>query len=69
MKYFSYKMVIMVVYKNNLRKITKIHFFGDFCGYLGPLDYVSMRKQGTRCIAPKLCRAHLEGSKTPRGAD
>ena len=31
--------------------------------------YVSMRKRGTCCIAPKLRGAHFEGSKTLRGAD
>ena len=39
-----------------------------FCGYFGPHNYVSMRKRGTRCIAPKLRGAHFEGSIIPRGA-
>ena len=52
------------------------YFFG---GYLGLHNFVSMRKRGTRCIAPKL-RGHtlrgpklrgaqIEGSKTLRGKD
>ena len=39
-----------------------------FCGYLGPHYYVSMRKRGTPCIAPKLRGAHFEGSIIQRGA-
>ena len=31
-----------------------------FCGYLGLRYYVSIRKRGTRCIAPKLCGAMNE---------
>ena len=42
-----------VVYKNNLNKIRKIQVLGDFCGYFGPDNYVSMRKRGTCCIAPR----------------
>ena len=38
-----------------------------FCGYFGPHNYVSMRKRGTCCIAPKLYGAHFEGSIIPRG--
>ena len=56
------------VYKNNLNKIWKIKFLDYYCGYLGPHNYVSMRKRGTRCIAPKLRGAHFEGSKPPWGA-
>ena len=41
----------------------------DFGGCLVPCNYVSMKKQGTRSIAPKLCGTHFEGSKAPRGAD
>ena len=52
--------------KKNLTKIRKIKFLDDFCGYLGPPNYVFMRKRGTLFIAPKLCRAHFEGSKTLR---
>ena len=40
--------------KITLKKIRKINFLDDFCGYLGPCYYVSIRKRGTRCIAPKL---------------
>ena len=40
-----------------------------FCGYLGPRNYVSMRKRGTPCIAPKLRGTHFEGSKTSQGED
>ena len=63
---------MLVAYKNNFEK--KILMI--FCGYLGPPNYVPMRKQGTHCIAPKLCRhtmrgpklrgPQIEGSKTPR---
>ena len=65
------------VYKNNLNKIRKSKILDEYCGYLGPNNYVSMRKQGTCCIAPKLYghtlrgpklrEAQLEGSKTLRG--
>ena len=45
--------------------------FDDFCGYLGPRNYVSMRKlqnsAGHTLRGPKLRAAQLEGSKTPRG--
>ena len=57
------------VYKNNLKSEELLFFFkDDYCEYLGPGNYVSMRKRGTRCIAPKLKGAHFEGLKTPRGA-
>ena len=35
---------------------------------MGPLNFVSMRKRGTRCIAPNLRRAHFEGTIILRGA-
>ena len=54
-----------VTYKNNLKKIRKIKCLDKFCGYLGPRNYVLLRKRGTLCIAPKLRGAHFEGSKTP----
>ena len=57
-----------VVYKNNLKQIGKIRFLDNYCGYLGPPNYVSMRKRGTPCIAQKLRGAHFEGSKTLQGA-
>ena len=38
------------------------------CGYFGPHNYVSMRKRGTHCIAPKLRGAHFKGLIIPRGA-
>ena len=38
------------------------------CGYFGPHNYVSMRKRGTSCIAPKICGAHFKGSIILRGA-
>ena len=34
------------------------------CGYFGPHNYVSVRKRGTRCIAPRLRGAHFKGFKT-----
>ena len=37
-----------------------------FHGPFGIRNYVSMKKRGTRCIAPKLCGAHFEGSLIPR---
>ena len=37
-------------------------------GYFGPHNYVSMKKRGTCCIAPKLRGAHFEGSIIPWGA-
>ena len=40
-----------------------------FCEYWVPRSYVSMKKRGTGCIAPKIRLAHFEGSKTMRGAD
>ena len=58
-----------MVYKNNLNRNKKMNLLDDLCGYLGSRNCVSMRKQGTCCIAPKLCGAHIEGSKTPKGAD
>ena len=58
-----------VFYTNNLNKIRKIVFLDDFCGYLGPHNYVLMRKWGTCCIAQKLLGAYFDGSKTPQGAD
>ena len=39
-----------------------------FCGYFGPHNYVSIRKRGTPCIAPKLRGAHFEVSIIQRGA-
>ena len=75
--FFSLKMVILVVYisemtavyKNNLKVQNYLFLFVDgYCENLGPGNYVSMRKRGTRCIAPKLQGAHFEGLKTPRGA-
>ena len=38
----------------------------DFFGYIGQHSYVSMRKRGTHCIAPKLRGAHFDGSIIPR---
>ena len=53
-----------MVYKNNLNKLRKIQVLNDLCGYFGPLycNFVSMRKQGTCCVAPKLRGVHFEGS-------
>ena len=53
--------------KNNHNFFREITFLEDIWGYLGPHNYVSMRKRGTRCIAPKLQWANFEGSKTQRG--
>ena len=47
----------------------KIKFLDDLCLYLGPRNFVSMRKRGTCCIAPKLHGACFEGSKTLRVTD
>ena len=39
-----------------------------YCEYFGARNNVSIRKQGTHCIAPKLRRAHFKGSIMPRCA-
>ena len=39
-----------------------------FYGYFGPHNHFSMKKRGTRFIAPKLRGAHFEGSIIPRAA-
>ena len=44
-------------------------FLDNFCGYLVPCNYVSIRKRGTRGIDPNLRGAQFEGSKTPWGAE
>ena len=53
-----------MVYKNNLKKITKINFFRLFLWIFRPRNYVSMRKQG---MHTKLCGAQIGGPKL-RGA-
>ena len=40
--------------QKTLKKIRKIPVSVDFYGFFGPRTYVSMRKRGTCCIAPKL---------------
>ena len=65
---FSWKLVILVVKISEMtfitfKKLRKLLFLDEFCGNLGPHNYVSMRHLVTSCIAPKLRRAHFEGSK------
>ena len=49
------------VYKNNPNKIWTNLFLDDLCGYLGPRNYVSMRKRET-CLQ-SLPRGNLNPSK------
>ena len=58
-----------IVFTKTTFKKRKIYFLENFCGYLGPCNYVSMIKWGKHCFAPKLHGASFEESKTLRDAD
>ena len=55
--------------KHNLKQLRKIGPYDDFCGYLGPSNYVFIKKLVTCCITPKLRWTHFKGSKTPWSDD